>query len=723
MKKNPIEANPSEQPQTSAEEYKEKCNEVVRGYYEKSHSFNDIFSRTGLVAKDELEKIDEEDHKAPTSPTKTNKPFFSLFSSSSASKYQYSEQQDQKKLSTKAKFDLVKKNADEKLTQTVSVLKLDGIDQQLADVIEISSAHTSLKLGIAQFKLKDADGIDQQLESFNYSGKGEVPKSDILIRDARAQNELGDSVNKVAGSTPDTHIAVMAGRIRGAIALIDNSTMAKEDKDKAKQSCIDLFQASVRTLQDTKIPATEKKAVKHFSKIVQTSNNLLIETLEKQNIKIQDQDQPLKGKKLLNALATARDFAMMKTSRDHCHVTTIHRSVEEGKENGFSISAIADPISKQLRGEYKNIKDFQDIKNGELPSWYENSGQKAKEEIKKNLLPQWYKEKTLLEQKMIAQNIDNYLSGKCVLSSQDRKTVGIANFWAQIEGVINNSGEVTNSFISTRGTWGARTDNPTEEDQRIATENAKHIAKAFDGKVLFQNVASNSIFGKSAERVMHNSMRAAVKKLNEEEGKELTLHTNPLNLLRLIERKSSLQKVEQHAEEAQQNKIGEHTNCMSSKDRTSLAIIISTMKILYANAANKTEAFSAMMSAKHNEFLASMPGGTSGATSVKLSDSMKVTWGLGMFGEMMKKEVDINSSLAKANKVKSKNNKEKEMDFQLKTNLANVKEAREAREAREEHKTKLAPVLKKIEENLKSHSTSSSPEEAILKRKGKDRQL
>ena len=305
-----------EKKRTPAEEYKEKCNEVVKGYYKESHSFDDILSRTGLVTIAEL--VDKD---------------------------------------SKAKFELVKITADKKLTQEVKGLKLEDIDNQLAGLIETASAHTSLKLGIVQFKLRDDEGNNQQLESFNYSGEGAAPKSNIIMRDARLQGELGGGVNKVAGSTPDTYIAVMAGRIRGAVALIDQSTMTDKDKDKAKQNCIDLLQVSVRTLQYTTLPSTEKKAVEHLSKIVKISTNKLIDTLEQQNIKIQNNNKPLEGKKLANALATARDFAMMNTSDDHCHVTTIHRSVGEGKENGFSISAIADPISKQLREEYKKNND------------------------------------------------------------------------------------------------------------------------------------------------------------------------------------------------------------------------------------------------------------------------------------------------------------------------------------------------------------------------------
>ncbi|MCF8462400.1 MAG: hypothetical protein K9G11_00640 [Rickettsiaceae bacterium] len=515
------------------------------------------------------------------------------------------------------KYTLAKQVADSKLGVDVVSLKLDDIDKQLADLVETCSAHTSLKLGTPQFKMA-GDG----LESFNYSGDGKPPKSSVIMRDARFQDQLkqeGVYFSKVAADTPDTHIAVMAGQARGAIALIDKSTMTADEKKAAKQECIELLKQSSTGILTA--PEDQKKKGKIFAGEVKDFTAALVKKLQAKQITIDNGEKPQSFKSeedIKKALGTARDLAMMNTDHDHCHVVTIHPEVQ-GK-HGFSISAIADPIPEELRKGYKAIKDDVDK-------------------------PKWYTAKSPLEQEMIKGNIDRYLSGKCVLSSQDRTAAGVVNYYAQVEGVVNSNGKVEKSLIASRGTWGARKSGSSTQD--IAAKCAKHIAGAVEGKdVVFQNVASS--IGTSAERKMHKSMKKATKDIE-----NCKYRQNGLNMMNLFGRAAGIKKIGQGIKEMDDKGGLMHVNCMSSKDRTSFAIMMGAMKTLHGEAKEAKNYFSSMMRSGHNEMLASRQGGTPGVFAVKLKDTMKTTIGLGQYGKMYKALVDRNSSVAKLNKVKT----------------------------------------------------------------------
>ena len=685
---------------SSAQEYNKEIDKVVQGYRDNNNGacLNDILLKTGLVKEEELEKFE---------------------------------------LNDPGIFELAKKNANKKLLNTLGGLKdindID-IDKTLSELIQTCNAHTSLKSGVAEFKL------DKKLKVFNYSGDTEpTPEASVIMRDARLQDFINNNTNlfkppllRKPAHVADTYIANMAGTARGAIALIDKSDMSEEEKKTAKEECITLLKKKSQkviainnnTVQSEvkydnagfgrpdfrpfnerdygNIETLREQFSENAAKEVQNFNDLLLKnlkvykksgalTINKKNFKSDE--------KLKEAISAARDCAMMNTSEDHCHVVTIHKTIgkEGNKKNGFSFSAIADPIPEGLRKDYKAIKNV-DICNKELEDFLKKSseGKTSKEELEKifenfdvrflqtkyrkalSKLPKWYKDKTPIEQKMIADNIDNYLSGRCVLSSQDRTVGGVVNYYIQREGVLDNEGKIDKSknIIIQRGTFGDRQTKYSYPDN--VKQNIQHMTRVAK-KVIFQNVATNSLigkkFGKKKENIMHDSVKNAVDDIN---GSNHEYQQNGLNTLSLVTSffrrgkaikniiksvnfqdksieqslKNSNQETTQSLEEQQDQLVSMF--CMSSKDRTSMGIMTVVTESFWESDEDKKEYAQAIIDSGHNQTLASRQGGTPGVCALKLADSLKSVQGLGAIGELLKKSVDANEELSKLNKFETK---------------------------------------------------------------------
>jgi hypothetical protein len=182
-------------------------------------------------------------------------------------------------------FELTKTRADEKLQTSINDLKIDNIDKQLSDLIQLCSAHTSLKLRVSEFIFQH-NNAEVTLESFNYSRKGASPESKIIMRDGQLHYFLTDETFPVASEIKDTHIAVMARRVRSAIAIINNSKLDQNDKSDKINSCVDLLKVFFNDVTQ----ATDKKFIGYVEKFTKD----LVQKLDN----IQTTDGLLTGKKL-----------------------------------------------------------------------------------------------------------------------------------------------------------------------------------------------------------------------------------------------------------------------------------------------------------------------------------------------------------------------------------------------------------------------------------------
>ena len=499
---------------SKAEEYKKKLNEFVKNNFKASETFDNILNRMHL-------QLDASESKSNEELVEEERKRITNILYKEVIEYNNTENIiEEEKIKTCVKFFRAKLDADKKLKNQINIKEIDTkeIDKKLSQLIETCHAHASLKSGVAEYKLEG------KLEVFNYSGNPKnTPTASVIMRDARLQ----DSLQGVKGvlfeqaHVVDTYIANMAGVARGAIALIEKSDMAPINKENAKKQCIKLlYEHSEQLIKNRAKKTKNKDFAKSSVKEVEKFNDQILQNLKvykKAKLLTIDRITFTSEKKLINALSEARTCAMMNTYEDHCHVVTIHRTIgNRGKEkNGFSFSAIGDPIPQDLRNDYNNIKKNKEGENVELP--------------------QWYKDKTLIEQKMIYDNIDNYLSGRCILSSQDRTVAGVVNYYTQLEGIVTHDGKIdkNRNIMLQRGTFGDRqTKHTYKKNVKACLEHLSGVAK----NVTFQNVASNSIVGglttKKKENILHASMKDAVEELNQPNN--VTYDQNGFNTLSAV---------------------------------------------------------------------------------------------------------------------------------------------------------------------------------------------
>jgi hypothetical protein len=344
------------------------------------------------------------------------------------------------------------------------------IDSLKADDLTsfIESIHTAAdsKLGITRYKLaksckilgsidpisaiKDETsrsfaGLDKTKDAFEIAGTlvsridpKKIPSTkldDIIIRDATGQKP--DQELKRKDQIPETFVLSMASTTRGALKIIESSTMEKDKKNLLKAQVLEEFKSRAKDMLSK--PSLSSKEIKTAVDKTRGFEVNLLNTLEKEKLTIKSGvahvklSDTKKTKKMLSMMRDAENFQDNQTSI--ATITKPDEALEVVTQFSARIKSMSDSQVDLVRNAAKFVKEHGCIKPRTYREFFLGMSKKRKtqfDQAKKAGVYEILSNMKPSQQVILAENSE-HLDGSKTIPTSLQFIPGLRNAYYQVD--------------------------------------------------------------------------------------------------------------------------------------------------------------------------------------------------------------------------------------------------------------------------------------------------